>query len=231
MPGQYGITVVNDGSIDERTAPPAWNAASSAMEQSIVISVVVPAFNAVGTLHECLTALLCQTVPHSSYEIIVVDDGSLDATSDVATQFIDQGVRLVRQQNQGAAGARNTGVDHAQGALLLFTDSDCVPRADWIERMAAAFDDCDVVGAKGTYLTRQCTAIARFVQIEYEDRYDRMRGQERIDFVDTYSAGYRRDVFLQNGGFDVSARFLEDQEFSFRPVSYTHLTLPTSDLV
>lgn len=186
------------------------------MEQSIEISVVVPAFNAVGTLHECLTALLSQTVPHSSYEIIVVDDGSLDATSDVATQFIDQGVRLVRQQNQGAAGARNTGVTHAQGALLLFTDSDCVPRADWIERMAAAFDDCDVVGAKGTYLTRQCTAIPRFVQIEYEDRYDRMRGQERIDFVDTYSAGYRRDVFLQNGGFDVSARFLEDQEFSFR---------------
>ena len=65
MPGQYGITVVNDGSIDERTAPSAWNAASSAMEQSIEISVVVPAFNAVGTLHECLTALLSQTVPLS----------------------------------------------------------------------------------------------------------------------------------------------------------------------
>ena len=177
---------------------------------------MVPAFNAVGTLEECLTALLSQTVPRSSYEIIVVDDGSLDATSDVATLYSDQGVRLVRQQNQGAAGARNTGVTHAQGALLLFTDSDCAPRPDWIERMAAAFDDCDVVGAKGTYLTRQRTPIARFVQIEYEDRYDRMRGQERIDFVDTYSAGYRRDVFLQNGGFDVSARFLEDQEFSFR---------------
>jgi len=216
MPGQYGIIVVNDGSTDERTASPTWNSAGRAMERSTVISVVVPAFNAVGTLEECLTALLSQTVPRSSYEIIVVDDGSLDATSDVATLYSDQCVRLVRQQNQGAAGARNTGVTHAQGALLLFTDSDCAPRPDWIERMAAAFDDCDVVGAKGTYLTRQRTPIARFVQIEYEDRYDRMRGQECIDFVDTYSAGYRRDVFLQNGGFDVSARFLEDQDFSFR---------------
>ena len=180
------------------------------------VSVIIPAFNAADTLGECLAALLNQTVPRSSYEIIVVDDGSLDATADVATRYRDQDVRLVRQRNQGAASARNTGVANAQGDLLLFTDSDCVPQPDWIERMVAAFDDSETVGAKGTYLTHQRRLVARFVQIEYEDRYDRMRNQERIDFIDTYSAGYRRDVFLQNGGFDVCARFLEDQEFSFR---------------
>jgi lipopolysaccharide/colanic/teichoic acid biosynthesis glycosyltransferase/GT2 family glycosyltransferase len=180
------------------------------------VSVVVPAFNAAGTLSACLTALLNQTVPRSSYEIIVVDDGSLDATADVALPYGDQGVRLVRQHNQGAAGARNTGVAHADGDLLLFTDSDCVPQPDWIERMVAAFDDPETVGAKGTYLTCQRRLVPRFVQIEYEDRYDRMRDQERIDFIDTYSAGYRRDIFQQNSGFDVSVRFVEDQEFSFR---------------
>jgi glycosyltransferase involved in cell wall biosynthesis len=111
------------------------------------VSVVVPAFNAAGTLGDCLTALLNQSVPRSSYEIIVVDDGSLDATADVATSYCDQGVRLVRQHNQGAAGARNTGVAHAGGDLLLFTDSDCAPQPDWIERMVAAFDDPETVGA------------------------------------------------------------------------------------
>jgi lipopolysaccharide/colanic/teichoic acid biosynthesis glycosyltransferase len=180
------------------------------------VSVIVPAFNAATTLGQCLTALLNQTVPRSRYEIIVVDDGSLDATADVATRYGSEGVQLVRQHNQGAAGARNTGVAHAEGDLLLFTDSDCVPQPDWIERMLAAFDDPDTVGAKGTYLTRQRRLVARFVQIEYEDRYDRMRDQERIDFIDTYSAGYRRDVFQKNGGFDISVRFVEDQEFSFR---------------
>lgn len=180
------------------------------------VSVIVPAFNAAGTLGECLAALLAQTAPRSSYEIIVVDDGSLDATADVAARYCGEGVRLVRQQNQGAAGARNTGVAHAAGDLLLFTDSDCVPQPDWIERMVAAFADPETVGAKGTYLTTQRRLVARFVQIEYEDRYDRMRHQERIDFVDTYSAGYRRDVFQQNGGFNVAVRFVEDQEFSFR---------------
>jgi lipopolysaccharide/colanic/teichoic acid biosynthesis glycosyltransferase/glycosyltransferase involved in cell wall biosynthesis len=180
------------------------------------ISIIVPAFNAAGTLGECLTALLRQTAPRGSYEIIVVDDGSLDATADVARRYCDEGVRLVRQQNQGAAGARNSGVAQAVGELLLFTDSDCAPQPDWIERMAGAFGDPDTVGAKGTYLTRQRRLVARFVQIEYEDRYDRMRNQERIDFIDTYSAGYRRNIFLQNGGFDVAVRYVEDQEFSFR---------------
>lgn len=180
------------------------------------VSVIVPAFNAAGTLGECLTALLNQTAPRASYEIIVVDDGSLDATADIAAQYCDQGVRLVRQHNQGAAGARNTGVAHASGDLLLFTDSDCAPQPDWVERMVAAFDDPETVGAKGTYLSRQRRLVARFVQIEYEDRYDRMRNQERIDFIDTYSAGYRRHVFQQNGGFDISMRLAEDQDFSFR---------------
>lgn len=191
-------------------APPSPEAAAQ------IVSVIVPAFNAAGTLDDCLNALLNQTAPRSSYEIIVVDDGSLDATADVARRYCDQGVRLVRQHNQGAAGARNTGVAHAQGELLLFTDSDCAPQPDWIERMVAAFDNPETVGAKGAYLTRQGRLVARFVQIEYEDRYDRMRDQERIDFIDTYSAGYRRDVFVRNGGFDVAVRFVEDQEFSFR---------------
>ncbi len=56
------------------------------------------------------------------------------------------------------------------------------------------------------------------MQAEYEDRYDRMRDMPRIDFIDTYSAGYRRDVFLENGGFDpiFTTASVEDQEFSFR---------------
>ncbi len=60
--------------------------------------------------------------------------------------------------------------------------------------------------------------IPRFVQSEYEDRYDRMRGQAQIDFIDTYSAAYRRDVFLENTGFDpiFTTASVEDQEFSFR---------------
>jgi lipopolysaccharide/colanic/teichoic acid biosynthesis glycosyltransferase/glycosyltransferase involved in cell wall biosynthesis len=181
-----------------------------------MISVVVPAYNAADTVEGCLNALLSQSMPRDQYEIVVVDDGSLDRTAEVIASFAGQGVRLVQQKNQGAASARNAGAAVAQGDLLLLTDSDCEPVPTWMEEFARAFADPEVMGAKGTLLTHQRGLVPRFMQVEYEDRYDRYAGRERIDFIDTGSAAYRRAVFLENGGFDTSVRFVEDQEFSFR---------------
>jgi len=82
--------------------------------------------------------------------------------------------------------------------------------------MMAGFASPDVAGVKGTYWTRQRGLVPRFVQLEYESRYDRMEGRESIDFVDTYSAGYRREVFDESGGFDEALRMNQDQELSFR---------------
>ncbi len=82
--------------------------------------------------------------------------------------------------------------------------------------MAAAFADQQVMGVKGTFRTEQTGLVPRFVQAEYEDRYDHMRRHALIDFIDNYSAGYRRQVFLANGGFDVEFEACEDQELSFR---------------
>jgi lipopolysaccharide/colanic/teichoic acid biosynthesis glycosyltransferase/GT2 family glycosyltransferase len=176
-------------------------------------SVIVPAYQAAGTIGLCLDALERQTVARNQYEIIVVDDGSTDGTAEIARRA---GACVVTQPNGGAAAARNSGAKVAQGELLLFTDSDCAPVPGWMAALIAAFDDPRVAGAKGTYLTRQRAIVPRFTQLEYEDRYDRMLGRETIDFIDTYSAAYRPDVFWQNGGFDTSVRYTEDQEFSFR---------------
>jgi lipopolysaccharide/colanic/teichoic acid biosynthesis glycosyltransferase/glycosyltransferase involved in cell wall biosynthesis len=180
-----------------------------------MISVIVPAYNAEATLNECLAALENQTLDRHRYEIIVVDDGSTDRTAEIAQRWE---VRLIQQTNAGPAMARNQGAQAAQGELLLFTDADCAPAFDWIEQMAAPFSNPKVMGAKGTYRTHQKHLVSRFVQLEYEGKYDRMTQWDRIDFVDTYSAAYRRSVFLANGGFDTSfsTASVEDQEFSFR---------------
>ena len=186
------------------------------------ISVVIPAYNAGSTVGRCLQALAGQTVARDKYEIIVVDDGSTDDTCAVI-QAHDR-VRLYTQDHAGPAAARNLGVARAQGSIVLFTDADCEPATDWIERMSAPLLEgghapaAQIVGAKGTYLTRQREIMARFAQIEYEDKYDRMAREAYIDFVDTYSAGYRRDVLLSSGGFDpvFPVSSVEDQELSFR---------------
>lgn len=192
---------------------------SEADSRSGRVSVIIPAFNAETTLGRCLTALGEQTRPPD--EIIVVDDGSTDGTSELARRH---GVLLVRQANAGAAAARNAGAQAACGDFLLFTDADCAPASDWVAAMLAPFADTAVAGAKGVYETTQQELVARFVQIEYEDKYDRMREQSRIDFVDTYSAAYRRDTFLQAGGFDSAfpSASVEDQEFSFRLAQAGH---------
>jgi len=131
-------------------------------------------------------------------------------------QFVD--VRLIRQANAGPASARNRGARDATGSIILFTDDDCVPQPDWMEQMLAGFSDPEVVGTKGVYRTRQNGLIARFVQIEYEDRYRLMARHTDIDFVDTYSAGFRRERFLEMGGYDTSfpVACAEDVELSYR---------------
>jgi GT2 family glycosyltransferase len=179
-------------------------------------SVIVPAYNAAATLGACLAALDAQTLAREQFEVIVVDDGSTDATAQIA---LDHGARLVRQPNQGQAAARNHGVAEAQGEIVAFTDADCAPAPEWLAELVSAFADPSIVGSKGVYRTRQRSLAARFAQIEYEERYEGMARARFIDFVDTYSAAYRRSVFVENGGFDTSFpgdSSGEDQEFSFR---------------
>ena len=188
---------------------------------STQVSVVVPAYNAAETLPACLAALAAQDAASDSYEVILVDDGSTDNTAAIAKAA---GVRVIRQPNAGPAAARNRGADAACGQLLFFTDADCAPTPGWITALSAPFADPRVAGAKGAYLTRQTAVVPRFTQLEYQDRYDRMAQAETIDFVDTYSAAYRRDVFAASGGFDPTfpTASVEDQELSFRLAALGH---------
>jgi len=184
------------------------------------ISVVIPAYNAERTIDQCLQALADQSTPRAIYEVIVVDDGSSDGTRDRVAMYPD--VRLLTQVHAGSAAARNLGVAHAYGEIVLFTDADCAPTSDWIECMTAPFRDEQITGVKGIYLSDQRALVARFVQLEYEGKYERMAQETYIDFVDTYSAGYRRAVLLASGGFNASLRLDSDQEFSFRLARQGH---------
>lgn len=181
------------------------------------VSTIIPTYNGRARIGRTLQALLAQPGA-ADMEIIVVDDGSTDGTAAYCASFGDR-VRTLSQPNQGPAAARNLGARQAKGDILLFTDDDCVPDPDWLPEMLKPFaEDPEVIGVKGAYRTEQPELVARFVQLEYEDKYDRMAQDRYIDFIDTYSAGFRREVFLRFGGYDASfpVPCAEDVELSFR---------------
>lgn len=194
----------------------------------MIISVIIPAYNAERTLPACLNALKNQQgIEPSAYEIIVVDDGSTDNTASICKD--EAAVRLISVQDQpdqeaqpgqqgskGASTARNCGIRAAKGEIVCFTDADCEPTAYWLHNLVQPLKDDDIAGCKGIYATKQTAFMARFIQIEYEDKYDRLRSQSRIDFIDTYSAAYRRHILVENGGFDELFHYAEDVEMSFR---------------
>jgi glycosyltransferase involved in cell wall biosynthesis len=193
------------------------------------VSIIIPTFNSEKTLNNCLRALFNQTVSGDCYEVIVVDDGSTDNTREVVTRYRG---KYYYQKNQGPASARNRGVEIARGELVLFTDADCEVERNWIEEMCKPFTDSAVVGAKGIYKTRQKEIVARFAQLEYEEKFEKMSKDEFIDFVDTYAAGFRKTIFKQFGGFSTSFREAsgEDTDFSFRIAKEGHkmIFVPTA---
>lgn len=189
----------------------------------MIVSVIIPAYNAELLLPKLLESLRLQEglTLGQDYEIIVVDDGSSDRTAAIPPKY---GATVLSQPNAGPAAARNHGARAAQAPLLAFTDADCVPAPDWLASLLSPFSDPQVVGVKGVYRTHENGVIPRFVQAEYAFKYERMRKLSQIDFIDTYSAAYRREIFLSEGGFD--ERFpvpsVEDQEFSFRLAGKGH---------
>lgn len=194
------------------------------------ISVIVPAYNSQAYVGKCLEALLAQTLNQKIYEVIVVDDGSTDKTADTVKSYP---VKYVYQKNQGPATARNRGVKEAKGDIILFTDSDCVPTGNWIEEMIKPFKSPDIAAVKGAYLTNQKEVVARLSQVEFEERFEMLKKAESIDMVDTYSAGFRKAIFVQMGGFDTTFPVAnnEDTDLSYRMSSHGYKMVFNPDAV
>lgn len=180
--------------------------------------------NAANSILELLDSLSAQTC--APEEVLLIDDGSTDTSFKIVSRWLKEHPELngsiLRQDQKGPAEARNLGASVATQELLLFVDSDCAPTATWVETMKRPFLDSEVVGVQGAYLCRQKEWMARFTQLEIEERYCRMAKAASIDFIGTYAAAYLREVFLEQGSFDTRFEMAsgEDADFSFRLSSH-----------
>lgn len=107
----------------------------AALGDAPMVSIVIPVFNDWERLEACLEALERQTYPVDRFEVLVVDNGSDSAVPDGTARYVN--VTVLHEPKPGSYAARNRGLASAVGEVLAFTDSDCVPRADWLERGVA----------------------------------------------------------------------------------------------
>lgn len=117
------------------------------IEKTTKVSVIIPAYNASGTIDACLNSV--KNLDPPALEIIVVDDASTDNTAILARRKNVQVIRLER--NQGPGQARNKGAKKALGEYIAFTDSDCIVPRDWLKKFQTKFATDNFCGITGPY--------------------------------------------------------------------------------
>ena len=187
-------------------------------------AVVIPAFNAVRTIGDTIRSVLAQT--EQDFELIVVDDGSDDETPALVEGFAaDPRVSMVRQPNQGTAGARNTGVAHSSAPYVSVLDNDDLWMPRYLEEMGAALDAtpeaafafCDAWAFDDASLK-----VHWVTEMHYRpppppgaDREEVFLTLATRNFV-LSSATIRREALEEAGGFDAGIRGADDYDMWFR---------------
>lgn len=192
------------------------------------ISVIIPVRNRARELEECLTALKGRFD-----EIIVVDDGSTDATKNVASAFATRVLSLTG--NRDANYCRNAGAQLAQGELLLFLDSDVILQPSAEGELVKAFGDPKVDAVVGIYAARHrhLNPASQFKNLWI--RYSYLHSAGGIGWIFGAVSAVRKEVFMKNGGFDDRMMMKyggEDMELGGRMKTAQHhiLLLPSLEV-
>ena len=191
----------------------------------IKISLITPTFNRQHELIHLIDSIQRQTLDHELFELIISDDGSNDNTEEYVRERakeVDFDLRFIKQSNQGPGAARNHGLQVAQGALILFIDSDCEAHPTWAETIFKAFnqekfDACGGPdGAKADF-----TPLQKAIDFSMTSFFTTggMRGHSEKMIAKfyprTHNMGMTRSLYDKVGGFG-SLRHGQDIELSHR---------------
>jgi glycosyltransferase involved in cell wall biosynthesis len=161
-------------------------------------TVIVAAYNAASTLGECLSSI--RELNYPDYETIVVDDGSTDATAEIASHA---GVRTVRIEHNGLAAARNAGIEAAAGEVVAFIDADARADRDWLYHLIETIKRRDAAAAAGPSFapdpkSSRAAAMAAAPGLPREVR----AGDDRLLQLCGCNMAITKTALVKAGGFD-----------------------------
>lgn len=184
-----------------------------------LVSVVVPVYNVEEYLADCINSILEQT--HSDFEIILVDDGSTDSSSEIVNEFAMrfENIHAVHQENQGLGGARNTGLKIAKGEFVIFVDSDDLLPTRSLEFLyrAAVRGDADFsIGSYRRFCGNEEEPVSSWIRSVCEQRRIGILPSsfpEVTAHVPVPTKLFRRKFLLENDLYFPPEIFYEDQLF------------------
>lgn len=184
------------------------------------VSVIIPVFNDTDRLRICLEALEHQTYPKDLYEIIVVDNGSEDNVEKLVAQF-DQ-TSFAQETQPGSYAARNKGISVAKGSVIAFTDSDCIPASDWIEKGASNIlkvPNCGLIAGKINLFFKNPDKPTAVEVYEKGKAFDQKKNIEQLTFAVTANLFTLRSVIAAVGPFNQVLKSRGDIEWGNRVFS------------
>ena len=191
----------------------------------------MPAYNAAGTIAPAIRSALAQT--RLDFEVIVVDDGSTDETAAAVEAFlVDPRIQLIRQENRGLAGARNTALRRARGRYIALLDSDDLWLPHYLEDVLGLLEASEEIAYAYTDAWVLDEGRARFRRVPYTTLYGLPRPPDDPgDFLHALlesnfvfgSATIVRSVLEDVGGFDESLRAVEDYDLWLRLAARGHI--------
>lgn len=192
-----------------------------------LVSVVIPHYNSLATLKNCVSLLDRQTFCRDRFEIIVADNNSscgMDAVSSAAPA-----AKVIHVNEQGAGPARNAGVAASTGSILAFINSDCLPNLDWIEKGIAAIQAYDFIGGRVIVTSEEPLRPNPIEAFEMVFAFDFERYINRVGFTGTGNMFVWRRVFDAVGPF--RSCVAEDMDWSFRARARTFRLGYVEDLI
>jgi glycosyltransferase involved in cell wall biosynthesis len=181
------------------------------MADSLLFSVVIPAFNEELNIVDCLECLLRQTLPSDRFEVIVADNGSTDRTAELARGMEDRlPLRVLSVPKETISALRNRGAALANGQLLAFLDADCLPEPDWLAAAAGVAAEQRVWGAD--YLVpRDATWVGKIWV-----KYQMTEHSGPVAFLPGGCLFMTTQSFAAIGGFNAAIETSEDVELCSR---------------
>lgn len=185
----------------------------------IKISVIIPHLNDHLRLNECLRRLSLQTVPQASFEVIVVDNGSRSVPVELELKKTLSNLRVISESIPTSYAARNTGISQAQGDVLAFTDSDCLPVAEWLEAGTKALLEAAgevVIGGQIKVFASNPNLVSAVELWEMQTAFQQQVYVESMHFAATANVFCRKSLFEKVGFFNSQLRSGGDREWGLR---------------